>query len=167
MTDFKEIIEEWATKYKPMQHTPGESGKNKRFFLFDNIVSIPSFMAKLPDLKSPCVGYEFAQEGTIKGGLDKPVHVVYFIVKAENMNPVNKLQSYEAIQEAKTHMRKFLAWLRTQQEERHVFRNINLDTTDIQYSSYGPFLNNWYAVFIELTDVEKINLCIDPLDYVE
>ena len=34
MTELKEIIEEWATKYKPMLHTPGETGKNKRFFLF-------------------------------------------------------------------------------------------------------------------------------------
>ena len=76
MTELKEIIEEWATKYKPMQHTPGTTGKNKRFFLFDNIVSIPSFMSKLPDVKSPCVGYEFAQDGTIRGGLDKPVHVI-------------------------------------------------------------------------------------------
>lgn len=70
MTELKEIIEEWATKYKPMLHTPGETGKNKRFFLFDNIVAIPSFMSKLPDVKSPCVGYEFAQDGTIKGGME-------------------------------------------------------------------------------------------------
>ena len=117
MTELKEIIEEWATKYKPMLHTPGETGKNKRFFLFDNIVAIPSFMSKLPDVKSPCVGYEFAQDGTIKGGMDKPVHVIYFLVKTGNMNPTDKQQSYEAIQEAKMHMQKFLAWLREQQEK--------------------------------------------------
>ena len=128
MTELKEIIEEWATKYKPMLHTPGETGNNKRFFLFDNIVAIPSFMSKLPDVKSPCVGYEFAQDGTIKGGMDKPVHVIYFLVKTGN---------------------------------------INLETEELHYSTYGPFLNNWYAVFVELTDVQKVELCVDTKDYVE
>lgn len=167
MTELKEIIEEWATKYKPMLHTPGETGKNKRFFLFDNIVAIPSFMSKLPDVKSPCVGYEFAQDGTIRGGMDKPVHVIYFLVKTGNMNPTDKQQSYEAIQEAKMHMQKFLAWLREQQEKRNIFRNINLETEELHYSTYGPFLNNWYAVFVELTDVQKVELCVDTKDYVE
>lgn len=166
MTDFRAIIEEWATIYKPMQHTPGKTGRNKRFFLFDDIVSIPSFLSRLPDIKSPCVGYEIAQEGTIRGGHIRPCHVIYFLVRTPNNNPTDKMQSYEAQREAVSHMLKFMAWLRGQQDTRMELQNFNLESEEIRYSPYGPFLNNWYAIFIQLFDVGKFNLCVDPEDYV-
>lgn len=165
MKNFKDTLEEWATIYKPMQHTPGETGKNKRFFLFDNIVTIPSFMSKMPAVKSPCVGYEFTQEGTIKGGKIMPVHVVYFLVKCKTNVLTDKEQSYEAQREALIHMQKFLAWIKHEQDKREELRNINLDE-EIRYSTYGPFLNNWYAIFIELSDVQKFNICNDENDYI-
>lgn len=167
MIDFKDVIEEWAIKYKPMQHTPGKTGKNKRFFLFDNIVSIPNIISGLPKTKSPCVGYELSQEGSIKGGKIKPTHVIYFMVKADNNLANDKDVCYEATREAVLHMKKFIAWIRTQQETRKELANINVETEDIHYSTYGPFLNNWYAIFIELSDVEKFSLCIDDNDYIQ
>mgnify|MGYP003397791800 CR=1 len=167
MKDFKDIIEEWAIKYKPMQHTPGKTGKNKRFYLFDNIVSIPNIVSNLPNMKSPCVGYEFSQEGRIKGGKIMPTHIIYFMVKAANNTATDKEVSYEAEREAVTHMLKFIAWIRGQQETRKELANINVETEDIHYSTYGPFMNNWYAIFIELSDVETFNICIDKNDYIE
>lgn len=167
MKDFKDVIEKWATLYKPMQHTPGKTGRNKRFYLFDNIVSIPNIVAKLPSMQSPCVGYEFSQEGRIKGGKIMPTHTVYFMVKAANNLPTDKDVCYEAQREAVIHMQKFIAWLRNEQEKDKSLANINVDTDDIHYSSYGPFFNNWYAVFIELSDVGKFNLCVDKNDYIE
>lgn len=163
--DFSKIVEEWAVKYKPMQHTPGKIGKNQRFFLFDSIMAVPSFMSKFTRVESPCVGYEFQQEGTIKGGKIIPRHVVYFMVKADNCVPTDKKQANEALQEAKEHMLKFLAWLRSEQErQRTELRFIN--TEEASYSTYGPFLNNWYAVFVEFSDVQTFNVCVDPMDYV-
>lgn len=167
MKNFKELIEEWASKYKPMLHTPGETGKNKRVFLFDNITSIPSFMAKLPDTKSPCVGYEYPAEGNIKGGKDMPEHVIYFMVKAHSMQDNSKEFSSEAVREAKTHLFKFIAWLRRESDRRPELRNLNLETESIRYSTYGPFMNNWYAVFVEISDVEKFDACVDENDYIE
>lgn len=164
--DFSKIVEEWAVKYKPMQHTPGKTGKNQRFFLFDSIVAMPQFMAKFTKTESPCVGYEFQQEGSVKSGKILPRHVVYFMVKADNCVPTDKTQSNEALQEAKEHMLKFLAWLRTEQEKgRKELRNVN--TEEAVYSTYGPFLNNWYAVFVEFSDVQTFNTCVDPMDYVQ
>lgn len=164
--DFSKIVEEWAIKYKPMQHTPGKTGKNQRFFLFDSIVAMPQFMAKFTKTESPCVGYEFQQEGSIKRGKILPRHVVYFMVKADNCVPTDKTQSNEALQEAKEHMLKFLAWIRTEQEKgRKELRNVN--TEEAVYSTYGPFLNNWYAVFVEFSDVQTFNTCVDPMDYVQ
>lgn len=164
--DFSKIVEEWAVKYKPMQHTPGKTGKNQRFFLFDSIVAMAQFMAKFTKTESPCVGYEFQQEGSIKSGKILPRHVVYFMVKADNCVPTDKMQSNEALQEAKEHMLKFLAWIRSEQEKgRKELRNVN--TEEAVYSTYGPFLNNWYAVFVEFSDVQTFNTCVDPMDYVQ
>lgn len=165
MKNFREIIEEWASKYKPMLHTPGDAGVNKRVFLFESITSIPSFMSKLPATKSPCVGYEYPAEGSIKGGKDRPEHAIYFLVKADTMHDNSRNQASEAVQEAKQHMFKFIAWLRQESDRRQELRNLNLETEEIRYSTYGPFLNNWYAVFIEISDVEKFDICVDENDY--
>lgn len=167
MKDFKDVIEKWATIYKPMQHTPGKTGRNKRFFLFENIVSIPNFMNTVPNGASPCVGYEFSQEGRIKGGLIMPTHVIYFMVRAANNIPTDKEASYEAQREAVMHMQKFLAWLKKEQETDKDLANINIETEEIHYSTYGPFFNNWYAVFIELTDTRKFPFfCVSEEDYI-
>lgn len=163
MKDFRKIVEEWASSYKPMQHTPGKTGKNQRFFLFDSIVAISSFASKFVKVQSPCVGYEFQAEGMIRGGKIRPRHVVYFMVKTEGMDVSDKNPSADAVMEAKMHMLKFIAWIREQRDNRPELWNVNVEESS--YSTFGPFLNNWYAVFIELEDVETFNLCVDPADY--
>ena len=102
----------------------------------------------------------------LRSGKILPRHVVYFMVKADNCVPTDKMQSNEALQEAKEHMLKFLAWIRSEQEKgRKELRNVN--TEEAVYSTYGPFLNNWYAVFVEFSDVQTFNTCVDPMDYVQ
>jgi len=165
MKRFDKIVEEWATLYKPIQHTPGESGENKRFFLFDSIVSVPQFIAKIDITKSPCVGFEFHKQGNIVGGKVQPVYTIYFMVNAGTDSLVAKEQSSEAVYEAETHAHKFLAWINEEQENRQELRNIDLQ--NVTYDTYGPLYNNWYAVFIQFRDVDVYNTCVDKNDYVK
>lgn len=165
MKRFDKIVEEWATIYKPMQHTPGDTGKNRRFFLFDSIVSIPQFSGKLDSTKSPCIGFEFHKQGNIVGGKAMPVYTIYFLVNVGTMNLTEKNRSADAVAEAELHAHKFLAWIQNEQENRPELRNIDLN--NVVYDTYGPLMNNWYALFLQFKDVDVFNVCVDKNDYVE
>ena len=164
MKKFEEIIEEWAIKYKPMQHVPGETSKNRRFFLFDSIVSTAQLTSYLPNAKSPCVAYEFHPQGNIKGGIIRPYYNIHFLVNTGTTKITRTDLSNEAANEASMHAQKFLAWLRKQQDARKELENINLD--EAYYDTIGPLMNGWYSVFIRLVDIDKIKTCVDPDDYV-
>lgn len=163
MKKFGEIIEEWAEKYKPMQHVPGETSKNKRFFLIDSIVSLPDFMKSITSTNSPCVAYEFHIKASITGGMIRPTYTVYFLVDCGTSKP-NKVMANNAVTQAADHALKFLAWIREQQETRPELRNIEVDNVDMD--TFGPLLNGWYAVFLEFQDIDNFSMCVDPDDYV-
>lgn len=164
MKDFGKIVEEWATKYKPMQHVPGETSKNKRFFLIDSIVSLPDFMKNITSTNSPCVAYEFYVKAGIHEGIIKPTYTVYFLVDCGTSKP-NKVMASKAVTQATDHALKFLAWIRKQQDIHPELRNIEVD--DVEMDTFGPLLNGWYSVFLEFQDTDNFNLCVDPEDYVD
>lgn len=163
MKRFDKIVEEWASVYKPMQH---DAEVNRRYFNFDSIVSIPQFAGQMDINRSPAVGFEFHKEGTITGGKVLPVYTIYFLVRTETDDPTNKDMSADAVAEAEIHAHKFLAWLYQKQQKDSQFRE--LDLKNIDYGTIGPMLNNWYALFIQINDVEQINQyrCVDSNDYV-
>lgn len=165
MKQFEKILEEWATKYRPMQHVPGETSTNKRLFLFDSIVAIPDFMTRMNSTKSPCMGYEFPLSGEIKGGKVLPDYTVYFFVRQETNKAVGKELSAEVNQEALSHALKFIAWMKKKQDIDKSLTNIDLE--NVRYRTYGPLMNGWYGVFIQFRDVELFSLCVDANDYVE
>jgi hypothetical protein len=164
MIRFDKIIEEWAIKYKPMQHVPGPNSRNKRFFYIDSIVQLSQFMAGAPNTGTPCVVYEFQQNGYFGKGLQSPVYNVYFPVRVPTMKLPLKELANEAVNESMRHAEKFLAWLRQQQrEDRDGFQNLELD--NVEYDTFGPFLDNWYAVFIQIRDIGQYPVCVLAEDY--
>lgn len=164
MKDFSKIVEEWAMKYKPMQHVPGENSSNQRFFLISDIMEIPEFMGKIPQTKTPCVFYEFMWSGRIQGGKITPTYTVYFPVNCGTSKP-NPMLAHKAIMESADHAFKFLTWLRTEQDERRDLQQLDLENASID--PYGPLLNGWYTVFLQFTDVDTFSMCVDANDYIE
>lgn len=165
MKDFSKIVEEWAIKYKPMQHVPGESSQNQRFYLISDIMEIPEFMGKIPQAKTPCVFYEFMWSGRIDGGKVLPTYSIYFPVNCGTSMPKPVL-AHKAIMESASHAFKFLAWLRNEQEnDRRELMQLDLEHASIE--PYGPLLNGWYTMFVQFSDVDTFNICVDANDYVE
>ena len=165
MKDFSKIVEEWAMKYKPMLHEPGEASRNQRFFLISDIMEIPEFMSKIPHTKTPCVLYEFMWSARISGGKVTPTYTVYFPVKCETSKP-NPRAAHKALLESADHAFKFLTWLRTQQDDgRMELRQLDLENASIE--PYGPLMNGWYTMFLQFSDVDTFNMCVDTNDYVE
>lgn len=165
MKDFSNIVEEWAMKYKPMQHIPGEGSPNQRYFPIEDIVAIPEFMSKIPDTKSPCVMFEYMIQADITGGIIRPSYAVYFPVNCGTSKPNPRL-AQRAVRESADHAFKFLAWIRREQDnERKELMNIDLER--VRMDTYGPLLNGWYAVYLQFEDVDRFNTCVDAGDYVE
>ena len=164
MKDFSKIVEEWAMKYKPMQHVPGENSPNQRFFLIADIMEIPEFMGKIPKTHTPCVFHEFMWSGRISGGKVTPTYTVYFPVNCGTTKP-NPVLAHKAIMESADHAFKFLTWLRAEQDNRRELQQLDLENASID--PYGPLLNGWYTVFLQFSDVDTFSTCVDANDYVE
>lgn len=163
---FDQFVERWCEVYAPMQHVPGETSRNKRFFFVDNYASMTDFMNSIPSTESPCVVMESNQEGLIKGGKEMPEYTLYFMVKTGTSKPDGR-KAHAAKLEAKEHMLKFMAYLRYKIEEEEDRDLKYIDIEDVQYATVGPLYNGWYAVTITLSDVKAWNLCINPQDYVD
>lgn len=165
MKDFSKIVEEWAMKYRPMQHIPGESSTNQRFFLIPDIMQAPEFMSKIPSTKTPCVMYEYMWDGDIVGGKVIPRYTVYFPVNTGTSKPSPRLE-HRAVMESAQHAFKFLTWLRTEQDKgRRELSQLDLEKATI--NPYGPLYNGWYTMFITFSDVDTFSMCVDSQDYVE
>ena len=163
MKDFSKIIEEWAIKYKPMQHEPGANSRNQRFFLVADIMEIPEFMGKIPSSKTPCVFYEFMWNGRIEGGKVFPSYTVYFPVNCGTSKP-NPRAAHVALMESANHAFKFLSWLRQEQDSgRKELQQLDLENASID--PYGPLLNGWYTMFLQFSDVDTFKVCVDANDY--
>ena len=165
MKDFSKIVEEWAMKYKPMQHVPGEGSSNQRFFLIADIMEIPEFMGKIPKTKSPCVFYEFMWDGEIVSGRVVPSYTLYFPVNCGTSSPNPRL-GHRALMESAEHAMKFITWIRNEQDKGRR-ELLQIDTERIRISPYGPLLNGWYTMFLQFTDVDTFSTCVDKNDYVE
>lgn len=151
-------------KYRPMQHIPGESSPNQRFFLISDIMEIPEFMGKIPQTKTPCVFYEFMWSGRIQGGKVSPTYTIYFPVNSGTSKP-NPVLAHKAIMESASHAFEFLTWLRNEQDERRELQQLDLENATID--PYGPLLNGWYTMFLQFTDVDTFSMCVNKENYVE
>lgn len=164
MFRFDHFIEDWAIRYKAMQHLPGPNSKNQRFFLTDSFYGLSEFMRNIKYSQSPCVIMESDQEGRIHGGIDHPHYTLYFMVKAERMN--NGLAALDAKLEAKVHMQKFLSYLRNQQDKGDVPGIEHIDIDDyLDYQSIGPLYDGWYGVSVTLEDCQQMSMCATENDY--
>lgn len=165
MKDFSKIVEEWAMRYKPMQHEPGDGSKNQRFFLISDIMEIPEFMGKIPQTKTPCVFYEFMWSGRIQGGKVLPTYSVYFPVNCGTSKP-NPVAAHKAILESAGHAFEFLNWMRGEQDRgRRELQQVDLENASIE--PYGPLLNGWYTMFLQFSDVDTFSMCMNKEKYVE
>lgn len=165
MKDFSKIVEEWAMKYKPMQHEPGETSRNQRFFLIADITQAPEFMSKIPKTKSPCALYEYMWEGEIKGGHVIPQYTLYFPVCTGTSKPNPRLE-HKAILESADHAFKCLTWLRGEQDNgREELRHLDLENAYIR--PYGPLYDGWFTMFLTISDVDSFSTCVDPNDYID
>lgn len=169
MFRFDSFVENWATVYKPMLHDPSPNGRNKRFYLTDTYMGLVDFMTNIRPNQSPCIIMESSQEGAITDRFDYPRYALYFMVQADIMS--NGRAAIEAEIEAKTHMIKFINYLRHQKRmneilhQRSGLENIKIESY-LDYQPVGPFYNGWYGIQITLENLEAYSQCVISDDYI-
>ena len=78
----------------------------------------------------------------------------------------NPTAAHKAIMESANHAFKFLTWLRNEQDNgRRELQQLDLENASIE--PYGPLLNGWYTMFVQLSDVDTFSICVDRDDYVD
>ena len=133
----------------------------------DSMKGVVEMAKGVSNMQSPCVVMESAVEGD--GPIARPTfnYPIYFFVRAGKMADGN--DAAVAKQEALMHARNFVAWLLAKHNEEinegkldGDYARINLDDYEVYYQSIGPLENGWFAVLVQFTREEPLNLCVDP-----
>ena len=161
---FHSIVRQWCRTYRPMLDS--STNGNRRFYLTDSTAGVVELAKGIANSFSPCVVMESNVEGYMDSGRIYRNYPVYFFVRARDMADGDA--AAEAKEEAWLHAQNFLTWLRKRHEEDSPngdFGRIDLED-NIDMMTIGPIENGWFAVLIQLTRLELLNLCEDEELYV-
>lgn len=163
----------WASAYKPMLHGRKDSrGRiRKRFFCIESIAQIANFTKELPTTESPFVAVETNIGGTITERFMSPEYNVYFFVMGNGKLQDNDELDTMLKKEAMTHATRFLSYLKKKKEAMEkdgmIVNEITaIDTDNIRFETFGPFLNRWFCVGIAMRGLEKLG-CYNEDDYLK
>ena len=164
--NFHNIVRRWCKAYKPMcDHS---TNGNRRFYLTDTTAGVVELAKGIANTMSPCVVMESSVEGFVEGGFTYRDYPIYFFVRARDMADGDA--AAEAKEEAWYHCQNFLTWLRTMHDNdptrTREFDRIDLENS-ITIQTVGPIENGWFAVLLQLTRQEPLNLCVEEELYVE
>lgn len=160
---FHSIVRQWCKTYRPLH----DSRINRRFYLTDSTAGVVELAKGIANSSSPCVVMESNVEGYMDGGRIFRNYPIYFFVRAENMADGDA--AAEAKETAWLHAQNFITWLRKRHEEDSPngdFGRIDLED-NIEMMTVGPIENGWFAVLIQLTRLELLDLCENEDLYME
>lgn len=78
------ILEAWATAYKPLLHDPVEEHKHRSFYRIDTINGNNEFVQNYNLAPSPCMAYSTLVDGSLARSNKKIIsyrHTIYFMVR--------------------------------------------------------------------------------------
>ena len=165
---FESIVRKWTKLNREMLDSP----ENRRFFFTDSRENMIEMAKGWTPAMSPCVVMEGVKEGG--GPIRRPSmnYPIYFFVRAEKQKDGD--ETALAVEMALGHMNKFLSWLIVKHDQELEegrrdgdFARIDLDDAYIDVTTIGPIQDGWYAVLLQLTREEPLNLCVNPDQYIE
>lgn len=78
------LLEQWAVRYKPLNHDPMADAKRKAFYRIDTINNNNEFVQSHNIAHSPCMAYSTLIDASLARGNSKFIsyrHSIYFLVK--------------------------------------------------------------------------------------
>ena len=189
MFEFDQILEHWATIYKPIQHDPAAKSKDKRFFRIQEIDLQSEWSRNMNTIDKPCLLYRMQTEAEIDKTNPKRINYfwgIYLAIKQEGSpnNVVDELGAADCKRRLNEMTIDLLAWLfdlqskaangRTDisnpffslsdRETREGLRGLRLEQTS--WWSTPVHLAGWWLMGIEFHGLDPRQLCIVKERYI-
>lgn len=169
MFRFDNYCEEWATKFKLIQHNPKRGSLDKAFYRMDSFSKIIPLCANLTTRKNIAMAVVTKIDADAEGKNNKFFRFVltaFILVKQKEATSPSDQELYAA--EAKALgfeiAEKFLAHIENDKQTNPELKALNLDQASIFTDDviYGK----WWATEIMIENVSPRNLCVNAEDYV-
>lgn len=170
------LIEQWATNYKPISHDPMRGSKQKRFFRFDSLEKAIDVTSQFNSFKTPASGIVTQFDGMSKGKLME-MEVVVFVYVKQSVPRSDAQGAERAAVDAKMMgadiCNDLWIWLSEKKKEagnnpkgEYYWMN-GLDLDSIAIMSYPVMLNDWWPTTLELKVKVPRQTCSDSSKYYE
>ena len=177
-----EVLERWATIYKPMQHNPSAAAKveDKAFFLTDRLADENEFTRNFAKLKKPCVLYCSTIDAQLSKDNHKAVSYQYNFYLLAKQQGANYAQDDQGAANVKVDLNEMmldlLAWLFEERakaesdltlskDERNGWKGLRLEQT--AWWSAPRFKNGWWIIGVEIEGIDPRKLCVNPEKYID
>jgi hypothetical protein len=168
------LIEHWATIYKPIQHDPRKGAKARRFFRFNSLPESQDIGTKFNTAKTPLCGIVTQFDGVSRGKLLELTVVVYVFTK--QLAPVSSTSDNEiSAADAKIYGAEIIndlwVWLREQKRTHgtnpkdELYWLAGMDLDNIEICSEDRHYNGWWPTFICLKCQVPRQTCSEATKY--
>lgn len=183
------VLEYWATIYKPIAHDPAAKSKDKRFFRIQEIDLQSEWSRNMNTIDKPCLLFRMQTEAEIDKSNPKRINNFWGAYLAVKQKSVNNAVDDVAAADCKVQLNEMtidlLAWLfdlqskaaagRTDianpffslsdKETREALRGLRLEQTS--WWSTPVHLAGWWLMGIEFHGLDPRQLCVKAERYIE
>lgn len=159
---FFDFVEKWAQVHPEIQHVPGHSSPNPRFFLTTGFASMMDFMQNQGLKSSPCVVMESGapMTGSSNGWIYSD-YTIYFCVRDPQLTNAG---DGRAAKNCKLEAKQLaLAFKNNALAMNSIWRQKGISMSvenDWNIEDYGPFWTWWYAAELHIRVGEAADTCI-------
>lgn len=189
MFQLDQVLEYWATIYKPIAHDPAAKSKDKRFFRIQEIDLQSEWSRNMNTIDKPCLLFRNAVEAEIDKQNPKRINYfwgVYLAIKQKGVpnNAVDELGAADCKRRLNEMTIDLLAWLfdlqtkanggvrnvsnpffsLSDRETREGLRGLRLEQTS--WWSTPVHLAGWWLMGIELHGLDPRLLCVNQEKYI-
>lgn len=170
------LIERWASVYKPISHDPTRGSKQRRFFRFDSLEKAIDVTSSFAGVKTPVAGIVTQFDGVSHGKLMELEVVVFVFTKqvAPRSNATDaELSAVDAKYWGADIANDLWVWLREQKRQHgsdpkdELYWLNGLDLDNIGIMSYPVMLNDWWPTTLEMKVQVPRKTCSDTSKYFE
>ncbi len=181
---FDNILEDWATLYKPISHSKQAQSKDKRFFRIKTVTQDNEWQRNVSSLKSPCMLFQVMIDAQSKGK-DKSVdylYTIYFASKATSRGLAKTARQDDdcatdqqvAMDDMVQDLLAYLYELRSKgtcpitgkqldAPTRNALRGLMLESAE--WASIPVKFNEWHLLGLQLEQTMPRNLCVNAEKY--
>lgn len=190
MFQLDQVLEYWATKYKPISHDPAAKSKDKGFFRIQELDLQSEWSRNMNTIDKPCLLFRMAEDGSVNSDninrLDR-FWGMYLAVKQKGApnNVVDELGAADCKRDLMKMTAALIAWLARLQtwanngrtdvsnpffslkdrETREGLRGLRINKT--AFWTTPVHLNGWWLMGIEFYGIDPRPLCVNDQDYDE